>query len=419
MNFAKWETLENMKELVPLSKVNGKEKIKASGLPMAYDQEYLYIDARKGHTLVIGSTGSGKTQAITLPMLNLSWLASESVVINDSSNELYETTKDDFKKNGYKIIKLNFDEAIDTNSWNPFDLVERLYAEKDFDSASEELENIGYYLLNGVEEKNADPFWINSAISYFVGISLYLLENKKELNIDSIHEIDGIIKENPDKFLKSLDKTAASYINLSCTLLAPNDTRMSIIAVFNNKFNLFIAKENLKKLLTKSDFDISKLSSEKTVVFIKSGKSKASGNLLSLFIEQVYKAKKDSNKLNMIIDEFYNANPILDFPKMLSYSRGLGIIFTIMVRGFNDLKNTYGKEGSEMIRLGFSNIVYLLSQDIGTLEEMSRLCGESSPNVPLVSIEDLKTLKPFEAIILTIRMMPFKTKMLPYFEIKK
>jgi type IV secretory pathway TraG/TraD family ATPase VirD4 len=104
---------------------------------------------------------------------------------------------------------------------------------------------------------------------------------------------------------------------------------------------------------------------------------------------------------------------------MLSYSRGLGIIFTIMVRGFNDLKNTYGKEGSEMIRLGFSNIVYLLSQDIGTLEEMSRLCGESSPNVPLVSIEDLKTLKPFEAIILTIRMMPFKTKMLPYFEIKK
>ena len=72
-----------------------------------------------------------------------------------------------------------------------------------------------------------------------------------------------------------------------------------------------------------------------------------------------------------------------------------------------------------MIRLCFSNIVYLLSQDIETLEEISRLCGESAKKEPLVSIEDLKCMKPCEAIILTVRMLPFKTKMLPYFEIKR
>ena len=100
MKFAEWETLENMKELVPLSKVNGKEKIASSGLPMAYDDENIYVNGRGTHSLVIGSTGSGKTQCITLPMLKQAWLASESVVVNDADSELYETTKDEFEKNG-------------------------------------------------------------------------------------------------------------------------------------------------------------------------------------------------------------------------------------------------------------------------------------------------------------------------------
>ena len=276
MKFAQWETLENMKELTPLSKVNGHEKIKSSGLPFAYDNEYLYVNGRGTHSLVIGSTGSGKTQCVTLPMLNQAWLAGESVIVSDSSYELYETTKDEFKKNGYKIYKINLDEATETNNWNPFDLIKKLYAEKNYDKASDEIDALGYYLINGPEEQNSDPFWINSAVNYFAGICLYLLENKKELNLDSVYEIDNAIKENPDKFLKSLDKKASSYINLSCVLLAPTETKMSIIAVFDNKYKLFIAKENLRKMLLKSDFDITKLSEEKTVVFIKSGKSKIS-----------------------------------------------------------------------------------------------------------------------------------------------
>ena len=113
MKFAEWETLENMKELMPLSKVNGKEKIKASGLPIGYDGEYLYVNDRGTHSLVIGSTGSGKTQCITLPMLHQTWLAGESVIVSDSSYELYDETKEEFAKNGYKIYKLNFDEATD------------------------------------------------------------------------------------------------------------------------------------------------------------------------------------------------------------------------------------------------------------------------------------------------------------------
>ena len=36
---------------------------------------------------------------------------------------------------------------------------------------------------------------------------------------------------------------------------------------------------------------------------------------------------------------------------------------------------------------------------------------------PLVTVEDLKTIKPFEAIIIIPRMMPFKTKLLHDYQI--
>lgn len=410
MNFARWETLENMKELVPLN--DGTK----SGLPIAYEGDKIYIDSRNYHSIVIGTAGSGKTQAITLPMLKFACMGGESVIIRDFNDEVYNMTKDMFKENNYNIFKLNLDDAIDTNCWNPYDIVKKLYNEGNFDKATELIEEISYYLLNDVEEKNSDPFWINSTVSYFTGIILYALKEGKDVTIETIYDIDELIRENPEKFLKGLDKHSPMYINLSGVLGNAKETLASIFSIFSGKMKNIMTKENLRKMLSKSDFDISKL--EKTIIYVKSGKTSISNNLFSLFVNQVYSTKLDTDRLNIIIDDFYTLNPIKNFPRVLNYSVNMGISFTIMIRGFNDLKTVYGKEETEMIKLGFTNIVYLLSQDMETLEEISRMCGNKSQTTPLISIEELKTLDMFEAIILTTRMMPFRTKLLPYYKMK-
>ena len=59
MNFAHWETEENMKKYIPLVGVNGKSEIESSGLPISYDDYNLYITKTLRHSLVIGSTISG------------------------------------------------------------------------------------------------------------------------------------------------------------------------------------------------------------------------------------------------------------------------------------------------------------------------------------------------------------------------
>ena len=66
-----------------------------SGIPMTYDDDSLYIDDKAIHSLVIGTTGSGKTQAILLPQARLAIKAGESIVVNDVKGEIYESLKDD------------------------------------------------------------------------------------------------------------------------------------------------------------------------------------------------------------------------------------------------------------------------------------------------------------------------------------
>lgn len=426
MNFARWETKEGMIKVVPLKAVNGKTKIKKSGFPMTYDEENLYISEKEFHSLVIGSTGSGKTQAITLPLLELAKRAGESIVVHDTKNELYEKTNESFKEYGYNVIRLNFDDARDCNTWNPLELPYKLYKEGNKDKAQDLLEELGYYLLFEMDEKDSDPFWINSAINYFKGISLYLFETSDEVNLSALRKLDTKIKENEIDLKEKLDKNSSAYINLSGILNAPPETKNSILSVFSQKINRFISKENLTKVLSKSNFDIEKIGQEKTIIYIVSGNSSNSERLIPLLLSQIYYAKdeysKKEGKINIIVDDFYGLYPIKDFAKMLNYSRGIRINFTIMVRGFNDLRNTYGRENCEMIKMCCGNLVYLLSQDIKTLEEISDMCGKTCEDgvvKPLISIEELKTLEMFEAIILVVRVMPIRTKLLPYYEMEK
>ena len=426
MYFAKWESIENMKKNIPLIAVNGKNKIKASGLPIMYDEENLYIDNKFVHSLIIGSTGSGKTQTITLPMLELSNLSDESVVVHDTKNELYEKTNQMFRNSGYNVIRLNFDDSIDSNNWNPFELPLKLYKSGNKDKAQDLVEELGFYLLKDLSDENSDPFWINSVINYFTGITLYAYENYDVVNLDVIQDIDFKIRNSVDDFLKNIEKRSNIYVNLNGILNAPMETKGSILSVFDQKIKKYISKENLKKTMERTDFDITKVGSEKTIIYVVSGNSNNSEYLLPLLISQIYYAKdeysKNSGRISVIIDDFFSLHKIKDFSKILNYSRSVGLMFTIMVRGFNDLNNIYGKEESEIIKLCFGNTVYLLSQDIKTLEEFSDLCGKTSVDdkvIPLISVEELKTLKVFQAIILKPRIMPIKTKLLPHYLIEK
>ena len=81
MSQSRWATSEELKS--KLSPISSGLKIEKSGIPMMYDEKSLYIKNDGEQTLVIGTSGSGKTQSVILPHLRLAIEAEESFIFHD------------------------------------------------------------------------------------------------------------------------------------------------------------------------------------------------------------------------------------------------------------------------------------------------------------------------------------------------
>lgn len=424
MAYSRWATIEELK--AKLTQISYDSEIKKSGIPMMYDENNLYIKDDESHNLVIASTGSGKTQSTMLPQLRLAIRAEESFIIHDVKGEIYNILSEELKKQNYNTIVINLDNPSIGNNFNPLSLPYELYKNGQKDKAIELLENVGYYFCcNETFNTSIDPFWTNSAISLFIGLVLYLFDNSKEeeINISSllnlVSEFDKLSEQ-----VKKYDKTSPVYINLSNIMLSPTETKGSIISVFIQNMRLFVLRETLLKMLSSSDFDMKNIQKDKTALFIISNNKSTSRRLIPLIIEECYYAATSTNdtsrRLNIIIDDFERLIPIKDFSNMLTLARGYNIKFNIFIRSLLELRNTYGAEETEILKMVFENIIYLLANDNETLEDISKLCGNYQTEKglePLISIEDLKRLNNFEAVILIPRIYPVKTKLLPDYQI--
>lgn len=422
MYYARWSKDKEMKQ--SLKEININKEVTFSGTPIMHEGNNLYVANREAHSLVIGSTGSGKTQTVILPTIKLSLLAGESVVINDIKGDIYERTAHNFKEKDYNIVVLNFDNPNLGSAWNPLTLPYEFYQNNQIDKSASLIEDLGYYLFTEPQEKDIDSFWTNSVIDYFTGLTLYLFKNAKpeEINLNSIYNLANELMDEKaaNEFLQKLDKHSNIYYNLSGTLKSPMETRGGIFSTFNQKMKKYIGLENLSNMLSTSDFDIKEISNKKTAIYIISGLTTHSNYLIPLLVSQIITATDEFGKkektLNVMLDEFDSMLPIKNFAKVINYARGICVRFTVVIKSYIDLINMYGKESTEMIKACFPILIYLLSSDIYTLEEISQMCGNkevSGKVVPLITIEELKVMKVFEAVILIPRMMPYKTTLLP------
>lgn len=149
--------------------------------------------------------------------------------------------------------------------------------------------------------------------------------------------------------------------------------------------------------------------------------STISDYLIPILISQIYTSidvfGEKNKKVNIILDDFDSINPINNFSKIVTSSRSMKLVFTILVSGETNFINKYGKEQSDIIKFCFQNIIYLLSEDINTLNDICNMCGKVKEKEDLISIEELKRLEMFEAIAIIVRTMPIRVKLQPDYKI--
>ena len=383
------------------------------GIPLKKeDNNYLSINDNiigyLPNNLIIGCNGSNYINNTILPYIDNIIDFNENMIVRDNNN-IYEKFKE--KLNNYNTIVLDYDNLDNSMNYNIFNLIEKINKESDYKAINMLKETVTYLLPD--DKSNADPFWINSARDLFSGMAIYYLQSEEKISISNIYKkIQDFIDESKSiEFINSLNKESAAYISLSNTLLAPPETRKSIISVFNQAINKYLTSDKLINILNNNDIEFDKLN-ERFAIFIK-GDNDIARSMINLLIYQI-NSLNSINKCHIILPDFDTMYPIKNLPKIINNNNNKNINYTITISSYTNLKNIYGLEQSEIIKMCFENTIYLLSQDNNTLEEISYKCGNKDNNIPLITPFELLRLNRDEAIVLMSRVYPIRIELISF-----
>jgi type IV secretion system protein VirD4 len=435
--YSRWAKDEEVQKKLKEIEVSS-PTVSAAGIPLLVNlkKKKVWVDDGEAHTLIMGSTGSGKTRRLINPLIKILAKKGESMILTDPKGELYEENAAMLTSKGYNIVLLNLRSPEKGNAWNPLTLPYQLYKEGS-DKANELLSDLARNLLH--DEKTDDPFWQNSSADYFTALALGLFEDAKEeeINLNSISYMSTVGEEKfggsnyAKEYFTSKNPAKPTYINASGTINAPQDTKNSILSVFRQKIKIFATTEHLSEMLAYSDFDMHDIGRRKTAVFIIiQDEKKTYHALATIFIKQCYEtlidvAQDNNGKLpirtNFILDEFANMPPLKDVTTMITAARSRQIRFNLVIQNFAQLNQVYGADDAETIKGNCANLVYLMSKELKALEEVSKLCGDKlikakkdtqqDKEKPLISIGELQRLKLGDTIVIKDRSYPLKSKL--------
>ena len=393
----------------------------AAGLPIISDTHNLLVDNYDHNSMVIGSTGSGKTRWIVYIYILSCILKGENLIINDVKGELCSYLFGILNELGYKVDILNFREPMKGGRFNLLERPAKLYKEGKIDRAYDLFWRISNTIFEAVES-DKDPFWHLVSSGYFVSLCIVaceICENYKDITFKMISDIHhgGITSFGGStilhEYFTSERRNMLAWKYASEAINAPKDTRTSIFSVFETTINRFIMSEEMNDMCHNSTFQVEELLEGKRAIFlINPDETSVYDNIVSSMIDQWYSeltyfASTSSEgclpvRVEFVLDEFSNMAPIKDMDRVISSSRSRGIRFLLMIQSLEQLSIVYGDKMAQVLISNCVNVVYLYSPDIRLAQMLSERCGNVIDEIgsanghlssrPLISPEALQHL---------------------------
>lgn len=108
-------------------KINDVPDCRRAGLPIITSRRKIWVEPGDNHSLIVGTTNSGKTFSTIMIFIMTVLMANTSAFINDIKGELTPMFAPMFKMKGYNVIVLNFVDSNKSECWNPFSTVYQEY----------------------------------------------------------------------------------------------------------------------------------------------------------------------------------------------------------------------------------------------------------------------------------------------------
>ncbi len=412
------------------------------GIPIFAEEtkkKYEITFAKPAHTLVIGTTGSGKTTTYVNPIVQIlaNTKTKPSMLIADPKGELYSLHAKSLIKQGYDVEVLDLRNPYCSIRWNPL--------QKPFEQYQEMLnledkviinEEAGFYIFDekvfyDEEEKAAavqvrkqqlfdevyedlndicsvlcpiankgEPIWESGAKNFILAITLAMLEDsenhklemtKDKFNFFNIMKIATNTQNDCLDLINYFKKRSplSKAVSLSKQVLDASDkTRGSYLSTVFDKLSIF-ADMSICSLTSENEIDFSNIATKPTALFLQIPDEKETRHTLAaMVILQAYKALVEKantyedlslpRSVYFILDEFGNLPKIHKLEQMITVGRSRKIWLSLVVQSYAQLAKVYDDKSADIIKSNCNIQIFIGTTDQKTIEEFSKRCGNFS-----------------------------------------
>lgn len=307
---------------------------------------------------IVGCSGSGKTSGILIPKVKEVVKRGDSFLVTDPGNEILDYLGRDLVENNYNIITINLRNRQQSDKWNPLKLPYEAYLRGDFDRAYSLLSDIASAIFYTISDRRDDPFWDLSSRDLFTGLAFGLFEDAKsidEINLKSIYNMEIIGNKKilggstllTEYYESKKDKFGYTVSGLRGTVIAPSDTKSSILSVFNQKLRHVTMSGKYMSILCDSSFCIEDCLNEKTAFILQFEDEKESGAyILNVLIKQIYELLIEKNEMcpfYMFFDDFLSLNYLSYLDNLIMGAKRRNISLFFSINSISLLNKKYGE----------------------------------------------------------------------------
>lgn len=439
---AHFETDKELKQNFKQIDFNKLSQTNIEGIPIKAEEinnKLTITLAKPAHTLIIGTTGSGKTTTFINPTAQILAHSKNrpSMLLSDPKGELYSLHCTELKKLGYDVKVIDLRNPYCSVRWNPLEkpflmyqdmlhLEEKVEADEEngcykykgktyynhdellsdiqvekqemYDEIYEDLHDIVSVLCPVINK--SEPIWESGAKNFILAIVLAMLEDsenpalgmtKEKFNFYNIMKIATNTQNDCEDLMKYFAKRSpiSKSVSLSKQVLDASDkTRGSYLSTIFDKLAMFSDK-SICALTSSNEIDFESLATKPTALFLQIPDEKETRHTLaSMIILQAYKglvAKANTypdlslpRSVYFLLDEFGNLPKIHKLEQMITVGRSRKLWFALVVQSYAQLAKVYDEKSADIIKSNCNIQIFIGTTDLKTIEEFSKKCGNYS-----------------------------------------
>ena len=350
---------------------------------------------RNNNTLLVGSSGSGKTFGKGVPEV-LAGAGGSSMVIADVKNTIHDAVIDELLDMDYDIYCIDTVELEYSMCYNPLE-----YADTPDDAMK--LSDTTVYL--GVDKTALhDPFWKQSEKMLFNAVYGYFAEGGRvyEKNMYGVNRLlsefdaDALADHKPCNATRIFERHNTEYKKRTGRQSWAYEQFVKFTGINDKTFSTVLVEaygdicefdtHEMRRITGRCDFDLKSIGDRKTAIFINvSDTDRSKDKFINIFYTQLMDTlcryadslpdKHLPVPVRFILDDFGSSAKIEGFENIISNIRSRGISVMLMIQSLAQLERGYGR-GADTILANCATKIYMGGSDPGTAKYFSTLTGK-------------------------------------------